>query len=142
MIYIVEGNSGSGKTTFINSLEGFEKRKVILNSLDEIKETLSSIKSDVAYDRLFGLAWFDKTYEEILELNEYLKTLPNVICYKFFVDEQLSLERYIDKWKSVNQREMYEAERKMIEQNIHKQYIGFKKLFTIMDVFTLKEEVQ
>ena len=27
----------------------------------------------------------------------------------------------------------------MIQQMIHKQYIGFKKLFTIMDVFISKE---
>ena len=139
MIYIIEGNSGSGKTTYINSLTGFEIRKQNLVSLQEIKDTMSSIETDVAFDRLFGLLWFNKTYEEILELNEYLKSLPNVICYRFMVDEQISLECYIKKWKELHKREIYKEERIMIEQNVHKQYIGFKKLFTIMDVFTTRE---
>lgn len=139
MIYIIEGNTGSGKTTYANSLEGFEIHKHDLDYLQQIKDELSTIKSDVAFDRLFGSAWFDKTYEEILELNEYLKSVPDLICYKFIVDEELSLERYIEKWKKNMKREMYEEEKVMIQQMIHKQYIGFKKLFTIMDVFISKE---
>ena len=45
MIYIIEGNTGAGKTTFANSLKGFEVRKTNLNTLEEIKETLSKIKA-------------------------------------------------------------------------------------------------
>lgn len=140
MIYIIEGNTGSGKTTYVNSLKGVEIRKVYLNSLQEIKDTLSSINTNVAFYRFLGSSWFDKTYEEILELSDYLKTVPGLICYRFFVDEELSLKRYIEKWKKQIAREMYDEEKEMIGQRIHRQYIGFKKLFTIMDVFIAKEE--
>lgn len=97
MIYIIEGNTGAGKTTFINTLSGFEIRKLGLSSLQEIQDTLSNVNGDVVFDRLFGLSWLNKTDDEILELNEYLKTVPNLVCYKFMVDEATSLERYIDK---------------------------------------------
>ena len=60
MIYIIEGNTGAGKTTFVNSLKGFEVRKTNLNTLEEIKETLSKIKGDVVFDRMFGIRWIDK----------------------------------------------------------------------------------
>lgn len=73
MIYIIEGNTGAGKTTFINTLSGFEIRKLGLSSLQEIQDTLSNVNGDVVFDRLFGLSWLNKTDDEILELNEYLK---------------------------------------------------------------------
>lgn len=68
MIYIIEGITGAGKTTFANSLKGFEVRKTNLNTLEEIKETLSKIKGDVVFDRMFGIKRVDRQYEGFIRL--------------------------------------------------------------------------
>jgi thymidylate kinase len=140
MIYIIEGNTGAGKTTFINTLSGFEIRKLGLSSLQEIQDTLSNVNGDVVFDRLFGLSWLNKTDDEILELNEYLKTVPNLVCYKFMVDEATSLERYIDKKKTILGREICEQEKVIFSQTVHRQYEGFIRLFKLMDVFKERKE--
>jgi len=139
MIYIIEGIIGAGKTTFANSLKGYEIRKLGLSSLQEIQDTLSNVNGDVVFDKLFGLSWLNKTDDEILELNEYLKTVPNLVCYKFMVDEATSLERYIDKKKTILGREICEQEKVIFSQTVHRQYIGFNRLFSLMDVFIEKE---
>lgn len=140
MIYIIEGNTGAGKTTFTNSLKGFEVRKLSLSSLEEIKNTLSMVRGDVVFDRLFGIMWLDKTDKEILELNEYLKTVPNLVCYKFMADEETSLERFIQKQKILLKKDkICEQEKAIFSQAVHKQYIGFNRLFSLMDVFVEKE---
>jgi thymidylate kinase len=140
MIYIIEGITGAGKTTFANSLKGYEIRKLGLSSLQEIQDTLSNVNGDVVFDKLFGLSsWLNKTDDEILELNEYLKTVPNLVCYKFMVDEATSLERYIDKKKTILGREICEQEKVIFSQTVHRQYIGFNRLFSLMDVFIEKE---
>lgn len=140
MIYIIEGNTGAGRTTFVNSLKGFEVRKTNLNTLEEIKETLSKIKGDVVFDRMFGIRWIDKPDKEILELNEYLKTVPDLVCYKFMADEETSLERFIQKQKILLKKDkICEQEKAIFSQAVHKQYIGFNRLFSLMDVFVEKE---
>jgi len=139
MIYIIEGNTGAGKTTFVNSLKGFEVRKTNLNTLEEIKETLSKIKGDVVFDRMFGIRWIDKPDKEILELNEYLKTVPDLVCYKFMVDEETSLERFIQKIKGSSEREIHKQEEDIFKKRVDRQYEGFIRLFSLMDVFVEKE---
>lgn len=139
MIYIIEGNTGAGKTTFVNSLKGFEVRKTNLTTLEEIKETLSKIKGDVVFDRMFGIRWIDKPDKEILELNEYLKTVPDLVCYKFMVDEETSLERFIQKTKGSSKREIHKQEEDIFKKRVDRQYEGFIRLFSLMDVFVEKE---
>jgi len=139
MIYIIEGNTGAGKATFANSLKGFEVRKTNLNTLEEIKETLSKIKGDVVFDRMFGIRWIDKPDKEILELNEYLKTVPDLVCYKFMVDKETSLERFIQKIKGSSEREIHKQEEDIFKKRVDRQYEGFIRLFSLMDVFVEKE---
>lgn len=139
MIYIIEGNTGAGKTTFANSLKGFEVRKTNLNTLEEIKETLSKIKGDVVFDRMFGIRWIDRSEKEILELNEYLKTVPNLICLKFMVDKNTSLERYSKKKEVNSKREIHKQEKAIFKKVVDRQYEGFIRLFSLMDVFVEKE---
>ena len=55
-------------------------------TIEEIKNELND-KDNIVYDRLFCLEFMNHSDEEILELNEYLKSLTNVKC--LFVKENL-----------------------------------------------------
>lgn len=110
MIYILEGNSGSGKTTYANYL-GLPVKKLQLITFDQIKEELTT-NDNVVYDRLFGAAWLDRCDKEVLELNEWLKRQKNVKCIGF-------------------QGSSYKG--KAVLREIR----GFERLFGLMDVFEI-----
>lgn len=140
MIYIIEGITGAGKTTFANSLKGYEIRKTKLSTFEEIKNTLSEIEGNVVFDRLFGIRWIYRPEKEILELNEYLKTVPNLICLKFMVDKNISLEEYSKKIEVNFKREIHKQEKVIFKKVVDRQHEGFTKLFKLMDVFKERKE--
>lgn len=110
MIYVLEGNSGSGKSTYATGL-ALPVRKLNLLTFDEIKQELNG-KDNVVYDRLFGAAWLDRCDKEVLALNEWLKRQRNVKCIGF-------------------QGSSYKG--KAVLREIR----GFERLFGLMDVFEI-----
>ena len=114
MIYVLEGNSGSGKTTYATSL-ALPVRKLNLLTFDEIKQELNG-KDNVVYDRLFGAAWLDRCDKEVLELNEWLKGQRNVKCIGF-------------------QGSSHKEKTNVLLREIR----GFERLFGLMDVFEIHQ---
>lgn len=129
MIYILEGASNSGKTTFANNLvkEGYRYEKKNLKTLDEIKHELEN-NDNVVYDRLFGLPYRNKTSEEIQQLDYYLSSLSNVRCIRFIT----TLEKTLQKCGNDTFR------KKCYEEY----YNGFTRLFAILKSFRYEFNIE
>ena len=55
------------------------------------------------------------------------------------VDEETSLERFIQKIKGSSKREIHKQEEDIFKKRVDRQYEGFIRLFSLMDVFVEKE---
>lgn len=123
MIYILEGIHGGGKSTYAQQLDLPVKSKG-LRTLDDIKQELEG-KDNIVYDRLFGLYWgTHKTDEEIMELNTYFKSLPNLKCLMFICDRDTAWQRQAQ--KSYNRLTKEDCDKFCDEQ---------ERLLSLMDVF-------
>lgn len=137
MIYLLEGISGSGKTTFSKTFDSYEYKKLMLKTVEEIKNELENNKDkDVVYDRLFMNCWLDKSDEELSELNKYLKSLSYVKCIRFMTStKEESFERKVKFFKEngTSYNEKY------LKEFLFKEYDRYLRVFGIMDVFKEKE---
>lgn len=94
MIYILEGVSGGGKTTFVNTLKGFYRKKLMLRTFDEIKAEIEANKDkNVVYDRLFMNVWLNRNDRDLEDLNYYLQHRPFVKCLGFMTDKETSFNK-------------------------------------------------
>lgn len=123
MIYIIEGIHGGGKTTYANSL-GLPVLHQWLHTTEEIQEELAG-KDNVAYDRMFSLAYIHESKENIEALNEYLKTLDNVKCLMFICDRELGWQRECNK----------QIDYHITREEYDDVYDGIQRLIPLMDVF-------
>lgn len=133
MIYILEGHNCAGKSTYAKTLNAPIKKKAYTN-LKQIEHELSN-EDDVCYDRLFGYGYMysHKTDDDLRDLNGYLKSLPNVKCYKFTTD----LPSIIS-W--LQERHLFsESEATRIGKET---YEWFNHAFEIMDVFEEKKDLE
>ena len=123
MIYILEGIHGGGKSTYAQQLNLPIKSK-LLRTLRDISQELDG-KDNIVYDRLFGLFWgAHKTDEEIMELNKYLKSLPNLKCFMFICDRDIAWQRQVQ--KPYNRLTKEDCDKFCAEQ---------ERLLALMDVF-------
>jgi cytidylate kinase len=132
MIYILEGCSGAGKTTFVNTLEGYECKKKQIRRFDGIKAELEANKdNNIVYDRLFMLGWLDRDDKEYSQLNEYLKSLPYVKCIKFETDTETSYQKRVKYRQGLNLPVIEEE----VRERINYENERYAHIFEIMDVF-------
>lgn len=124
MIYILEGIHGGGKTTYAKSL-GLPIKSCYLRDFELIDQELKD-KNDIVYDRLFSLAYMDRsTQPEIIFLNNYFKSLGNVKCLMFICDREIGWQRYCDK----------HVENPITREEYDKVYDWVQILIRDMDVF-------
>lgn len=126
MIYIVEGSSSSGKTTFVKSL--VEKGVPLIEkkpySFEEMEKIIPTIQDGV-FDKPFIHCNLRKTDEELLDFSDWLKSFSNVVCIKCTCDKT----HCCDKAKTEKQRIYYEEE-----------WEWYKHCFEVMDCFTVERK--
>lgn len=132
MIYILEGVSGGGKTSYVNYLDGFEYKKLMLRTFDEIKAELEANEGkNIVYDRLFMNVQLNSSDEDLIALNEYLRSLPNVKCYKFMTDKESSFNKRVGDMERNNVP--YNPEK--LRERMDKEHDRYTHIFEVMTVF-------
>lgn len=97
MIYILDGMSASGKSTYAESL-GLPIKKITLNTLEEVIAELSE-KDDVVYDRFLNIYYLSK--DEAIRINDYLLSNKNCSCKLFICDLDAGWNRVVELGKPI-----------------------------------------
>lgn len=103
MIYILDGMSEAGKTSYAKST-GLPIKKKVLNSFEEVVSELNN-NDNVAYDRFLNVYYISD--EEAQKINTYLLNRTDCVCKMFICDLEKGWQRVVSSGKGIT-REKYE----------------------------------